>query len=63
MANEAPKLATLLKTLKDADDSDIPAQAAVRLLAKAVEALCQKLDADAGVTDTNYEATIEAVSL
>jgi hypothetical protein len=57
-------LATLLAQAAPATgDAVIPAEAACLLLAKAIEALCKKLDLDATVTDTNYEAIVEAVSL
>lgn len=57
------KIATLLKTVFDNDDATIPPSEAVRLLATALHALCAKLDLDAGVTDTNYAAVVDAISL
>jgi hypothetical protein len=47
----------------DNDDTVFPPDAAIRLLAKVVNAICAKLDADAGVTDTNYAAIADAVKL
>jgi len=64
MANETVKVSILQKALgaADSDDPGIPADVAVRLLAKALKTLCDKLDLDAGVTDADYQATVEAVS-
>lgn len=49
-----------------ATDSNDPVAAAdqkAKLLAKALLALAAKLDADGGVTDTNYAATLNALTL
>jgi len=62
MANETAKISILLKTVLDNDDPSIPPGVGIKLLAKAIEKLCQKLDLDAGVTDVNYETTVEAVA-
>lgn len=62
MANESAKLAHILDATIDANDPQILPEQAVKILAKVVKALAAKLDLDAGVTDTNYEAVIDAVT-
>lgn len=47
----------------DSDDPIAQAAASVTLVAKALRTLAAKLDADAGVTDTNYLAVIDALTL
>lgn len=61
---ESAKISILLKapSALDNDDPGIPATVAVLLLAKALNAVCAKLDADAGVTDTNYASTTAAIA-
>jgi hypothetical protein len=47
-------------------DSNDPVPAAdnsAKIVAKALRTLAAKLDADAGVTDTNYLAIIDAVTI
>lgn len=74
MTNESLKVSHLAATSVDADDPTYDGQVGVKLLAKAVVALAAKIDvlaakmnADAGITDTNYavnfEDTVEAVTL
>lgn len=63
LPNETAKFSILLKTSLDENDPDIVGDKATKLVAKALDALAAKLDADATVTDTNYQATIAAVTV
>jgi len=64
MANEPVMLKHVAETSAlDADDPGVNATAASKIVAKALIALATKLDADATVTDTNYLATINALTL
>lgn len=47
----------------DSGDQVAPAEKQIKLLTVALRTLAAKLDADAGVTDTNYTAVIDALSL
>jgi hypothetical protein len=47
----------------DSNDPVAPAAAQVKLVAIALRTVAAKLDADAGVTDTNYLAVIDALTL
>lgn len=64
MSNEAGKLSHLLELVApDNDDPAIPPKQGVKLLAKIIKALVVKLDADAGVTDVDYESSVDAITL
>lgn len=47
----------------DAGDQVASAEKMCKLLTVALRTLAAKLDADAGVTDTNYTAVIDALTL
>lgn len=60
---EAAKITHVAETAAvDANDPGLTADAKTKIVAKCLRALAAKLDADAGVTDTNYLATIDALS-
>jgi hypothetical protein len=47
----------------DSNDPVADKWTAIRVLAKAVTLIAAKLDADGGVTDTNYKALSDAVTV
>lgn len=52
-----------LESLMRAGQTDnVSAQTDIAALLAMVQAVADKLDADAGVTDTNYRATVDAVA-
>lgn len=64
MANEALKLSHLRQaSATDSNDPGASADQKIKLLTIALRTLSAKLDADAGVTDTNYTAVIDALSI
>lgn len=67
MANESLKVSHLVDYTPDSDDPEFDGKVATRLLAKAllalgtkIDVLTAKLNADAGVTDTNYATNFNA---
>lgn len=63
ISSEALKFSHLYDVTPDSNDPVADVKSAVTLLAKVLDATHAKLDADAGVTDTNYKALADATTL
>lgn len=64
MANEKLKLSHVRRASPaDSNDPGYSADAKLKLVVNALRTLATKLDADAGVTDTNYLAVLDALTL